>query len=746
MDHNSRILVTGVVGVLMAPWGRSADGEHLAGKVFDARRQPVAGAMVVVIDAETGLPIDRETFQPISSPPHGNLATATTEASGSFSIENAKSGTYRLLAQSWEDASKPVTAPLDVHGSVVRVHGWTDRVRVPSPASMVLEIHPRGSATLDITTNPKSPNNDTLLLVSLHPLAADGILGFAAWSGPFLPNMISFNRMPLGRTNIHGLPSGAVYLAAFANDNNPGFGGAEAILVEEETRSVALPLVASWSDGYTTPPQRLAAMVNHFRSLPPGSVRKRIEARFPDFAKAMTQKAVHPMDRYLAVVPFLDRPFELETGEQVPLKDAMAADGYAQLIRLKEERVERQRNERMKQLGIEPSPNVNHEQAFRDLYETLGKTYPCFELKQIDWPGVGKRLLPRAADVTSDADFGLLCLELLAALEDSHAQLLPAAAELPPIPLPQWCAGFACLMDDREEPVVYFVAPGSPAEKAGLKVGMTILSINEKPANAAVEEFSRELRRFVGYSSDRLLRHDAVRLFSRRMESGSKLDLEVVDTTERRQTLTMVATKRGGYIPRLPVTIQGAGESDSVNWKKWADDMGYIYVRRIDDKLIESLDAALKDLKGAQGLILDVRGNSGGGFNAERAHLNFDSNQKAEPERPRYVGNIAILLDARCISAGEGWISWFVGKPNVRMFGATTAGASSRKTTYTLKNGLYAARYPVKAYTGFLDRPIERRGIEPDFAVVQTATDLVAGTDTVLEAARSYLANLRSPE
>ena len=39
----------------------------------------------------------------------------------------------------------------------------------------------------------------------------------------------------------------------------------------------------------------------------------------------------------------------------------------------------------------------------------------------------------------------------------------------------------------------------------------------------------------------------------------------------------------------------------------------------------------------------------------------------------------------------------------------------------------------------FLDRPIERRGIEPDVPVRMTATDLAAGVDTVLETAKRSL-------
>ncbi|MFH1268417.1 MAG: S41 family peptidase [Planctomycetota bacterium] len=122
-----------------------------------------------------------------------------------------------------------------------------------------------------------------------------------------------------------------------------------------------------------------------------------------------------------------------------------------------------------------------------------------------------------------------------------------------------------------------------------------------------------------------------------------------------------------------------------------------------------------------------------------RSHRNFAPDDPEEPERPRFKGPMALLIDARSISAGEGWASWFIAEKRARVFGEATAGASSRKRTYTLKNGLYQVTFPVKAYRGFLDRPIERRGLEPDVVVRQNARDLAAGRDTVLEAAKQHL-------
>ena len=73
--------------------------------------------------------------------------------------------------------------------------------------------------------------------------------------------------------------------------------------------------------------------------------------------------------------------------------------------------------------------------------------------------------------------------------------------------------------------------------------------------------------------------------------------------------------------------------------------MGYIYVRRIRNGLEDSLDRAVKELAGVKGLIVDVRGNTGGGFDAARALRNFDAEDKAEPGRPRFGGTMAVLID-----------------------------------------------------------------------------------------------------
>jgi carboxyl-terminal processing protease len=387
----------------------------------------------------------------------------------------------------------------------------------------------------------------------------------------------------------------------------------------------------------------------------------------------------------------------------------------------------------------EMAEEVTYAEAFRDLYRQLGRSYPCFQLKDIDWQAVGDELLPRAEKVETDDEFGLLCLELVARLEDSHAALQPASARLPQIPFPQWDPGFACLLDDKVQPVVYYVDRGSPAEKAGIAIGMAVTKTDGVPADKVMESWMEQITRYVGYSSRRYLRYQAARMFCRQMTQGQVVNVEFEQLDGEKVTHDLPCTLGVRYLPRLPVPITGIADAGNVSWTMLDDEIGYVYVRRIRGDLPEQLDRAVAELKEAKGIIVDVRGNSGGGFDASRAYRNFEFDDDQEPHRPRFHGPMALLLDARCISAGEGWASWFIAEDRAQTFGETTAGASARKTTYPLKNGLYRVRFPVKAYTGFLDRPIERRGLEPKVRRRQEATALAAGRDTVLEAAREYL-------
>ncbi|MCK4872745.1 MAG: carboxypeptidase regulatory-like domain-containing protein [Phycisphaerales bacterium] len=718
--------------VLLAAVARGVSAGSITGEVIDANGAPVGGACIVICDGQSGIPLERETHRPfvegvLAGRQTTDLAFAVTNASGRFLFESVPPGAYRLIAQSWRDVPA-VDGILDVNGETIVLRGVADGVRVTETWSPNVVMRPLGTGSLHI--DECVGNSEVLLAISLAPTKADPILGFAGWGGPFMRNLIGGNRMPGGRTTVMGLPEGTVHLAVFASDSRPGWGAAAVEITGDAPAAMRIPIVADWSDAMHDPPPRLMPLCNEIRA----------EGRFSlaDICRinGLEPPAAHPFERMRDIGRHLNREVALPSGAVHRFADVAAALEYIQ----------------RGWAAFDPARVGGYEEAFRDLHRVLGAEYPCFELKGIDWDAVGAELLPRARDIASDEAFGLLCMELVARLEDSHASVGRGSIDPPAPPWPQWDPGFACLIDDRGEPVVYCVDPGGPAEAAGVRVGMTIISINAVPADEAIAACMQQSSRYVGFSSERYLRYQAARWFVRQPQRGAIVTIEAHTPDGETATFEAPAMLGVRYLPRLPVPIDGVSDSADVSWTMLDDQIGYIYVRRIRDGLIASLDQAVAELGNARGLIVDVRGNSGGGFDARRAHRNFDHHDPddphgphdtAEPDRPRFTGPIALLLDARCISAGEGWASWFVAHGRARSFGEATAGASSRKRTYTLTNSLFTVRFPVKAYRGFLDRPIERRGVEVDVPLRQTAADLAASRDTVLEAARRWLIEIR---
>lgn len=404
-------------------------------------------------------------------------------------------------------------------------------------------------------------------------------------------------------------------------------------------------------------------------------------------------------------------------------------------------------NRRVARLGLTitllVTPNAfpsDYAENLAALHAYIGEHYAGFKLKGIDWDFVGRSFQARVVHVETDPQFGLLCLELVAQLADGHSVLLPGRAPVPTPPLPQWGCGLACLADASGAPIIYHVEPGSGAAQLGVSPGMEVIRINGMAGRVALARTMSDWNRYYGFSSPRALRYTAARQMIMAEEEGETITLEVATVDGRTQTFELIAATQGAGGPRRPVPVAGTNEWDTVSWAKVDDDIGYIYIRRIDDRLVPGLDAAVGGLGAIRGLVIDLRGNGGGGFDRDKAFTNFVSQDEvANDKRPRFTGPIALLFDEHSMSAAEGWGSWFVATQRARTFGRPTGGMSSVKTEYTLPNGLYRVRFSTRFRKGFLDREVELLGLEPDVELYPEAADLAVGRDTVLEAAKAYL-------
>jgi carboxyl-terminal processing protease len=178
--------------------------------------------------------------------------------------------------------------------------------------------------------------------------------------------------------------------------------------------------------------------------------------------------------------------------------------------------------------------------------------------------------------------------------------------------------------------------------------------------------------------------------------------------------------------------------------------------------VMQPLDAAVERMRACDGIVLDLRGNTGGlasmtmgvagHFFAESKKLGVmltrDSrvnilafprkvNPAGELVEP-FAGPLAIVVDETTGSASEVFAGGMQSLGRARVFGATTAGAVLPAMTTRLPNGdtLLHALGDFETSTGV---HLEGRGVVPDEAVPLRREELLAGRDAALEAALAWI-------
>jgi hypothetical protein len=253
-------------GLQNAPGG---PGGGVSGKVARDNGQPVAGAVVVLCEQAGGVPLAEKTLQPFvrnrTQSIEDDILFSRTDANGRFAFEKIPVGSYRLVAQSWRNATS-IRAVMEINGDEIELHGIANDVRVAAGATSDVVLRPLGTGVLRM--DQRVPNNETFVILSTAPTGADPVLRFAGWTPSFLQHVIGGNRMPVGKTVVHGLPEGTVHVAMFAMDNRPGFLDAKVQIQGGQTTVLPFtPFVAAWSDGRHDPPPELTPVFEEVGTL-----------------------------------------------------------------------------------------------------------------------------------------------------------------------------------------------------------------------------------------------------------------------------------------------------------------------------------------------------------------------------------------------------------------------------------------------------------------------------------------------
>lgn len=200
-----------------------------------------------------------------------------------------------------------------------------------------------------------------------------------------------------------------------------------------------------------------------------------------------------------------------------------------------------------------------------------------------------------------------------------------------------------------------------------------------------------------------------------------------------------------------------------LKYKILEDNVGYILYESFNSAIGEgNIGDCLYYLRACQGLIIDVRGNSGGQLtNAELLASHFTnqkllvgyychkngpghgdfSKPKAEYLEPstgyRWQKPVIVLTNRSCYSATNTFVRDMKECPNVRIVGDQTGGGSGMPFNSELPNG-WAVRFSACPQ---LDARMQHTefGIEPDITCALDSADIMRQKDTMIEHARTLL-------
>ncbi len=279
------------------------------------------------------------------------------------------------------------------------------------------------------------------------------------------------------------------------------------------------------------------------------------------------------------------------------------------------------------------------------------------------------------------------------------------------------------------ELVVTEVFEGSPAEQAGLRAGDVVLLVDGRQVS--------------GLGVD-----EAVSLI--RGPAGSRVELTV--------------QRRGEPAP-LTLSIQRAEIAyDFITHRLLDDGAAYVQLRGFPDPSVaDELERSIATLvdQGAEGLILDLRGNPGGRIDVGSRLLShflppgarlFEqverSGRHAMPSRRNAVPYglpLVVLVDSGTASMGEIFAAAVQDYGTGMVVGTTTSGSVAAAQVFPLDDGS-ALQVTVMEILSAKGRTLNGVGVTPDEVVDVDPADLVAGDDPVLDRAQAVLeAAMRPP-
>ncbi len=286
-------------------------------------------------------------------------------------------------------------------------------------------------------------------------------------------------------------------------------------------------------------------------------------------------------------------------------------------------------------------------------------------------------------------------------------------------------------------------------EGGTVQPGWEVVEIEGQKVGKWIEQHTAKLRDLYSYSTDQhalysACTHGLVGDVGARVEVEFKTD----ERKKKSRTLTLEPTKLS-VRPGPAVFPEGTVYLDQASYAELEGELGYVHFKRCRENLVEELDTVLAALEGCRGLVIDFRGNGGGGHYDELmerlipkgGEIAFGKTYRSSGAHP-FGGPVVAIVDAGTVSSAETMSGMLKEDGRAYLIGdSPTAGMSSSKTTIDLPSGLFQLYVSVASNKGRFNegRGLEGIGVMPHEIVPYEQADLIDGIDTLTKRAAELL-------
>ncbi|MGX7023499.1 S41 family peptidase [Vagococcus hydrophili] len=360
-----------------------------------------------------------------------------------------------------------------------------------------------------------------------------------------------------------------------------------------------------------------------------------------------------------------------------------------------------------------------YSESFHLLNERMKKEYPFGQLKKVDWDDLENKYLPlmkKAEETKNQSLYYKTLRDYLYSFRDSHIEIVnDDLFTNNPIFKDEVGGGFgiSTIKLDDGKVMVSDLIKDSPADRNGIKLGAEIVSWGNESAKEVYEnitwsEVAMTTKNDQNYYKGR---------FMARAKNGENVSIKFKNPNEENVQEKVVTAYDDNFESLKRTRVKPKESQSPIESKILENNYGYIKIRYFlsNDKVKDPVEFFSNELKSfhdknVKGIIIDLRDNPGGedemvvgmasqladenrlyeyvsyyNHNTKKFEINNEETYKIKAKNPSYKGNIAVLINNRTISSGEGLPLALKGMKNVNIIGFSSTNGSFGVVTSPIK-------------------------------------------------------------